>query len=86
MKEAMETMKLIMANPGERQMLEYRHKAEVDRRSWMASARKEGIQEGENRVVKLMQMLQAQGRSDDLNKAINDPNFRNDLFQELKID
>ena len=93
-KEAMETMKLIMANPSERQMLEYRRKAEVDRRSWIASARKEGIQEGEkrgekigeNRTVKLMQILQEQGRNEDLYKAINDSNYRDHLFQELKID
>ena len=85
-KEAMETMKLIMANPSERQMLEYRRKAEVDRRSWMASARNEGIREGENRTVKLMQILQEQGRSEDLYKAINDSNYRNFLFQEFNID
>lgn len=89
-REAMETMKLIMANPGERQLLEYRRKAEVDRRSMIASARQEGeiIGEklGENRMGILINTLVSQGRIDDLQKASNDPEYRNQLFQEFRIE
>lgn len=90
----METMKLIMANPGERQLLEYRRKAEVDRRSMIASARQDGWQEGEkkgrmegeNRMARLMNKLVSQGRIDDITRASNDPKFRDQLFQEFKIE
>lgn len=89
-REAMETMKLIMANPGERQLLEYRHKAEVDRRSWYVDAlnagRKEGEIKGENRMVRLVKTLQNQGRIEELDRVIEDSNYRNNLYKELHID
>lgn len=97
-REAMETMKLIMANPGERQLLEYRRKAEVDRRSMIASARQDGWQEGEkkgrtegrmegeNRMARLMNRLISQGRIDDITRASNDPKFRDQLYLEFKIE
>ncbi len=45
----------------------------------------EGRQEGEGLVIKLMSSLMQLGRTDDIEKALADPVYRQQLYQELKI-
>ena len=45
----------------------------------------EGRNEGENRLAALMKILLTQGRTEDVSKAIEDPNYRSLLYQEFQI-
>lgn len=45
----------------------------------------EGIEKGENRLAKLIQMLMDGGRSEDVRKALSDQGFREQLYMEAKI-
>jgi len=62
-KEALKTMEMILSNPTERQLLEDRHRAEVDRRSILsaerAQARNEGIAQGMAQGMMKGQILQS---------------------------
>lgn len=66
---------------------------EHDQRARMNAARKEGLQEGlregiaegENRFGRLAAALLDDGRVDDLKKASQDPEYRDELFREFEI-
>ena len=55
----------------------------------IAEGRKEGIKEGlckgENRLAELLQILSAEGRNDDIRRAISDQVYREQLYQEAGI-
>ena len=44
---------------------------------------KEGIHKGESRLVELLQLLSAEGRDDDIRRAISDQTYREQLYQEI---
>ena len=50
-----------------------------------ANGESKGRKEGENRMGKLMKILLKQGRTEDLDRAVDDSEFRNQLFQEFQI-
>ncbi len=59
------------------------------RREGIAEGRKEGIKEGlrkgENRLAELLQILSAEGRDDDIRRAIADQMYREQLYQEKHL-
>ena len=44
-----------------------------------------GIEKGEQRLIKLHQLLLNAGRNDDLTRAINDKNYREQLYKEYNL-
>ena len=44
-----------------------------------------GREEGSNRMASLTKMLLSENRTDELNRALEDPDFRNRLFEECNI-
>ncbi|MCM1124565.1 MAG: hypothetical protein NC416_18475 [Eubacterium sp.] len=53
-----------------------------EREEWREIGHKEGIEEGENKAFKLMQMLMDTGRTEELQRALSDPKYRERLYQE----
>lgn len=55
----------------------------------MAAGRAEGIVagriEGENRFARLVQMLMEGGRNEDLQKAVSDQSYREQLYMEVNL-
>ena len=47
--------------------------------------REEGREEGRNRMASLTKILLSENRTDELNRALEDPDFRNRLFEEYDI-
>ena len=47
--------------------------------------REEGREEGRNRMVSLTKILLSKNRTEELNRALEDPDFRNRLFEEYDI-
>ena len=50
-----------------------------------AKGRTEGKVEGENNMVRLVKILLSEDRMDDMEKAAEDADFRNQLYQEFQI-
>ena len=48
--------------------------------------RREGLQIGENRLAKLLGILKDTGRTEELDRAISDPEYRMKLYKEFQID
>lgn len=46
----------------------------------------EGIEIGENRFAELLKYLNSAGRQEDLNRAISDPDYRQELYHALHMD
>ena len=46
---------------------------------------REGIAEGEDRLAKLLQLLSAAGRAEDLHRAIEEPSYREQLYEEMHL-
>jgi len=44
--------------------------------------REEGREEGSNQMASLIKILLSENRTDELNRALEDPDFRNRLFEE----
>ena len=44
--------------------------------------REEGREEGRNRMASLTKILLSKNRTEELNRALEDPDFRNRLFEE----
>lgn len=49
-----------------------------ERREW----REIGREEGENRVVQLMQKLMDDGKTEEMKRALSDPTYREQLYRE----
>ena len=47
--------------------------------------REEGREEGRNRMASLTKILLSENRTEELNRALEDPDFRNRLFEEYNI-
>ena len=47
--------------------------------------REEGREEGRNRMASLTKILLSENRTDELNRALEDSDFRNKLFEEYDI-
>lgn len=54
-------------------------------REGIAKGLKEGFCEGENRLTRLLRMLFAEGRNDDVHHAILDQAYREQLYQEKRL-
>ena len=44
-----------------------------------------GREEGSNQMASLIKILLSKNRTDELNRALEDPDFRNKLFEEYDI-
>ncbi|MBD5522162.1 MAG: hypothetical protein HDR03_13250 [Lachnospiraceae bacterium] len=55
-------------------------------REWAYNnGRKDGLEEGEQRLIKLQQLLLNAGRGEDLTRAINDKDYRQQLYKEYNL-
>ena len=64
-------------------LTEYDEKAE--REYLRKQSREEGIQQGENRVNRLIRLLLEQNRIADIEKSVKNPDYQKELFQEFDI-
>ena len=77
---------------GKREGLEEgkREGLEEGKREGIAEGRREGMKEGlrmgESRLAELLQILSAEGRDDDIRRAVSDQMCRERLYQEKRID
>ena len=46
----------------------------------------QGIKVGENRLAELLKYLNTSGRQEDISRTLSDPEYRQELYQELHID
>ena len=53
-----------------------------ERKEWREIGHEEGLAEGENRVVQLMQKLMDAGKTEEMKRALSDPAYRERLYQE----
>ncbi len=53
-----------------------------ERKEWREIGREEGLAEGENRVVQLMQKLMDADKTEEMRRALSDPVYREKLYQE----
>lgn len=76
---------------GKREGLEEgkREGLEEGKREGIAEGRREGMKEGlrmgESRLAKLLQILSAEGRDDDIRRAVSDQMCRERLYQEKRL-
>lgn len=56
--------------------------AEYDEQAHIESEREIALKEGEERMAKLIQLLMAEGRTEDVNRAISDRAYRELLYKE----
>ena len=47
--------------------------------------REEGREKGSNQMASLIKILLSENRTDELNRALEEPDFRNKLFEEYDI-
>ena len=64
-------------------LTEYDEKAE--REYLRKQSREEGVQQGENRVNRLIRLLLEQNRIADIEKSVKNTNYQKELFQEFDI-
>ena len=99
--KAYKTLKNISADEKKRLEYEAREKALRDhnylmRSNWEAGVEagkmkgkseglKEGMKRGEGRVNQLIQILIAKSRTDEIEKAVNDTEYQEKLFEEFKL-
>lgn len=70
-----------------------KHRAEVismlfteyDEQEHMACVKEEGWEEGQNRVNQLIRLLIRESRSGEIEKAVTDPVYQDQLFQEFSL-
>lgn len=53
-----------------------------ERKEWREIGREEGLVEGENKVLQLMQKLMDTGKTKEIKRALTDPAYREQLYQE----
>ena len=95
--EAMEAARIFFNNTAERRQYINREMARMDRESMLQNALNEGVEKGKEKgraegkaegIVlfgKLANILLAEGKSQDLQTAISDPDFRNVLFKKYHL-
>ena len=67
-------------------ILEMEHMTLLQRdRENIELGREEGREKGSNQMASLIKMLLAENRTEELNRALEDPDFRNRLFEEYNI-
>ena len=64
-------------------LTEYDEKAE--REYLRKQSREEGVQQGEDRVNRLIRLLLEQNRIADIEKSVKNPDYQKELFQEFDI-
>ena len=64
-------------------LTEYDEKAE--REYLQKQSREEGVQQGEDRVNRLIRLLLEQNRIADIEKSVKNPDYQKELFQEFDI-
>ena len=64
-------------------LTEYDEKAE--REYLRKQSREEGVQQGEDRVNRLIRLLLEQNRIADIEKSVKNPDYQKKLFQEFDI-
>ena len=60
----------------------YEYDEELHFRTLKEEGREEGLEQGERRLADLLQKLMDAGRSEDVNRAISDPEYRKQLYLE----
>lgn len=53
-----------------------------ERKEWREIGREEGLAEGENRALQLMQKLMDAGKIEEMKRVLSDPAYREQLYQE----
>ena len=99
--KAYETLKNISADEEKRLEYEAREKAlrdhnylmqsnweaglEAGRKAGLEAGRKAGLEYGENRVNRLIQLLIAKSRGEEIERAVSDKAYQDELFLEFKL-
>ena len=95
--EAMKAARIFFNNTAERRQYINREMARMDRESMIQNALNEGVEKGKEKgrvegkaegillFGKLANILLAEGKSQDLQTAISDQDFRNSLFKKYHL-
>ena len=59
---------------------------EIGKSQGIEIGKSQGIEIGENRLAELLKYLNSAGRQEDINRAISDPGYRQELYQALHMD
>lgn len=59
---------------------------EIGKSQGIEIGKSQGIKVGENRLAELLKYLNTAGRKDEINRAPSDPEYRQELYQELHMD
>ncbi len=51
----------------------------------MACVKEEGFEEGQDKILHLIQLLIKNSRNEEIEKAVNNQDFRNQLFNEFGL-
>ena len=76
--------KVIEVKESKEMEVEYMTLLQRDREN-IELGREEGREEGSNHMASLIKILLSENRTDELNRALEDPDFRNRLFEEYDI-
>ncbi len=76
--------KVIEVKESKEMEVEYMTLLQRDREN-IELGREEGREKGSNQMASLIKMLLAENRTEELNRALEDPDFRNRLFEEYNI-
>lgn len=76
--------KVIEVKESKEMEVEYMTLLQRDREN-IELGREEGREEGSNQMASLIKILLSENRTDELNRALEDPDFRNRLFEEYDI-
>ena len=58
---------------------------EAGRKAGLEAGRKAGLEYGENRVNRLIQLLIANSRGEEIERAVSDKAYQDELFLEFKL-
>ena len=58
---------------------------DYDEQEHMARVTEEGFEEGQDKILHLIQLLIKNSRNEEIEKAVNNQDFRNQLFNEFGL-
>lgn len=58
---------------------------DYDEQEHMACVKEEVYEQGQDRILRLIQLLISNSRSDEIEKAVNNQDYRNQLFNEFDL-
>ena len=71
-------------NAWRREYMTLEDSLKVERKQWLREGREEGLEQGQENIIRMIAYLISQERYDDLKRATEDPEFREKILNELE--